>query len=231
MEIFKEKDKLVYVIHRNYHLLPVINRFGIKLGFKDKTIEEICNEKGISVGFFLAIVNTYHNEEYFPREELLSFSPLEIIKYLRKTHKYYFEHTLPKLDDLLKRLIASSKNNIKNLQMVEVFYKKYISEFKQHINYEEEQVFPHIINIIESRQRQPEYSIRSLENEHSSVYETLIDVINLIIKYILPDYDENICNEFLTTLSLFGKDLENHARIEDNILLPMMIEIENNPER
>jgi regulator of cell morphogenesis and NO signaling len=58
------------------------------------------------------------------------------------------------------------------------------------------------------------------------VDEKLNDLKNLIIKYISPDYDENICNDFLITLSLFEKDLEDHARIEDKIMMPMTIEIE-----
>lgn len=227
MEIFKKSDKLSYLIHQNYHLLPVLNRFGIKLGIKDKTVKDICRERKISTGFFLAIVNTYHNEEYFPREELLSFSPLEIIHYLRKTHQYYFQFVVPKIDDLLEKLIASSHHDFKGLQMVDVFYKKYKKELTQHIDYEEERVFPYVINLVKNQKLDSKYTIRSFEQEHSNVDEKLNDLKNLIIKYVSPDYDENICNDFLITLSLFEKDLEDHARIEDNIMMPMTIEIEN----
>ena len=226
MEIFKKSDKLSYLINRNYHLLPVLNRFGIKLGIKDKTVEDICRERKISTGFFLAIVNTYHNEEYFPREELLSFSPPEIIHYLRKTHQYYFQYVVPKLDDLLEKMTASSHPDFKGLQMVNVFYRKYKKELTQHIDYEEERVFPYVINLVKNNKLDPKYTIQSFEQEHSNVDEKLNDLKNLIIKYISPDYDENICNDFLITLSLFEKDLEDHARIEDKIMMPMTIEIE-----
>jgi len=227
MEIFKKNDKLYHIIDHNYHLLPVLNRFGIKLGIRDKTVEEICHEHDISTGFFLAIVNTYHNEEYFPRNELLTFSPLEIISYLRKTHSYYFSYTIPKLDDLLNRLIASSPSDFKGLQMVDVFYKKYKKELRQHIDHEEEKVFPYVINLVKTQKPDSEYTIRNFEKEHSNVEEKLNDLKHLLIKYITPDYDKNICNDFLITLSLFEKDLEDHARIEDKILMPLTIEIEN----
>jgi regulator of cell morphogenesis and NO signaling len=40
-----EKDmKLADVIHHDFNLIPVINRFGIQLGFGDGTIEQICKE-------------------------------------------------------------------------------------------------------------------------------------------------------------------------------------------
>ncbi len=42
MNLFTADDRLAVIVTGNYHLLPVINRFGIRLGFGDSTIEEIC---------------------------------------------------------------------------------------------------------------------------------------------------------------------------------------------
>src|SRR6056297_3600672 len=128
MEIFTRNHKVAQLISHNYHLLPVLNRFGIKPGLKDKTVGDICIAENINPEFFLAIVNTYHNENYFPENELRSFSPLEIVGYLKKTHKYYIDYVLPKLDLLLDQLIKSSSSISKDLQMVDVFYKKYKKE-------------------------------------------------------------------------------------------------------
>ncbi len=226
MEIFTRNHKVAQLISHNYHLLPVFNRFDIKPGLKDKTVEDICTEKSINPEFFLAIVNTYHNEDYFPENELLSFSPLEIVGYLKKTHKYYTGYVLPKLDLLLGQLIKSSSSISKDLQMVDVFYKKYKKELILHINDEEERVFPYVIQLAEEHRKQAGYTIRLFEKEHTNVDEKLNDLKNLIIKYVTPDYDENICNEFLITLYRFEKDIKDHARIEDKIMLPITLEIE-----
>lgn len=231
MEIFRKNDKLSHLIHRNYHLLPVMNRFGISLGIRDKSVEEICIEKNIDTHFFLAIVNTYHNEEYFPMNELLTFSLTDIICYLRKTHEYYLQYVVPKLDDLISQMIASSKSDFKGLQMIDAFYRKYKKELFQHLDYEEKQVFPYVIELMKSRKKTEGYTIRSFEKEHTNVDDKLNDLKNLIIKYITPDYDNNICNEFLINLFRFEKDLKDHARIEDKILLPLTIKIENQLEK
>jgi regulator of cell morphogenesis and NO signaling len=51
-----EKDmKLADVIHHDFNLIPVINRFGIQLGFGDGTIEQICKEQNVNAAFFLII--------------------------------------------------------------------------------------------------------------------------------------------------------------------------------
>jgi regulator of cell morphogenesis and NO signaling len=219
MEIFTKNHKLFRLIDHNYNLLPVLNRFGIRLGFKDKTIETICREKNINPDFFLSIVNTFHNEEYFPEAELLSFSPLEIIRYLKKTHTYYIDYVLPKLDLQLEQLIGSRTSDDKGLQMVHFFYQKYKEELIQHIDNEEDNVFPYIEKLVKNQKPEGNYSTLTFEEEHTNVDEKLNDLKNLIIKYLEPDYDENICNEFLVTLFRFERDINDHARIEDVILL------------
>lgn len=228
MQIFSANNKLTKVISADFSLLPVMNRFGIQLGIKDKTIAEICDEKQINTEFFLAIINTYHNPEYFPEKELLSFSPLLIVEYLRKTHKHYIEYVFPRIENLLEKLIDSGGNQTEDLKIIKTFYIKYKNEWVLHIKEEEDNVFPYLRKMIESSGKiKSEYSMHSFEKEHSNVDDKLNDLKNLIIKYIEPSYDDNICNEFLLLLANFEKDSKDHARIEDKILLTQILAIEN----
>jgi regulator of cell morphogenesis and NO signaling len=48
----------------------------------------------------------------------------------------------------------------------------------------------------------------------------MFDLKNILIKYLPPDYDLNIGNSLLASLFMFEKDMKNHARIEDKILVP-----------
>lgn len=227
MNRFTKENNLIHLIESNYNLLPVINRFGINLGNKDKSIYQICTSLDVNMDFFLAIINTYNNIEYFPEKELKAFSPLMIIDYLKKTHSYYIEYMLPQLDSLLIQLIESNKTEIQQLNIIAKFYQKYKTEFLLHMKEEEELVFPYITRLIENKPFDLNYTIRSFEKEHSNVDIQLNDLKNLIIKYTEPVYDNNICNEFLGALFRFEKDMKNHARIEDKILVPQVIEIEN----
>ena len=64
-----ESQKLSDVIGQNILLLPVLNRFDIKPGVGEKTIKSICIEHGIQLKSFLAILNTYNNQLFFPKAE------------------------------------------------------------------------------------------------------------------------------------------------------------------
>jgi len=233
MELFNKNTKMADVIHRNYLLLPVISRFGIRLGFKDKTIEGICIEKDLDIDFFLAIINAFNDPAYFPEKELRAFSSKFIVDYLRKSHQYFINTSLPKIEKLLARLVKSSHSD--DLKVIQTFYNKYKDELIEHINDEEENTFPYVLELQEVYEKKinpvpkhiAEYSINSFEKEHTNVDEKLFDLKNIIIKFLEPNYGDIECNEFLFELFQFERDLTDHARIEDQILVPKVIGIED----
>ena len=49
-------------------LIPVINRFGIRLGLGDKSVKTVCEEYRLDTDFLLTVINTFLNEEYFPEK-------------------------------------------------------------------------------------------------------------------------------------------------------------------
>ena len=232
MDLFDNNTKMTELVHRNYLLLPVLNRFGIKLGFQDVTISGICQKQEIDMNFFLAIINAFHNHEYFPKDELQSFSSNLIVDYLRKSHFDFKLIHLPKIETLLNRLVENSQSN--DLKVIQSFYKKYKKDLLDHISDEEENVFPYVLKLQEAYDLKTnplpkniaDYSIHSFEKEHTNVDEKLFDLKNIIIKYLKPNYNDKDCNEFLFELFQFDRDLKDHARIEDKILVPKIMEIE-----
>lgn len=232
MELFDKNTKMTELVYANYLLLPVLNRFGISLGFQDKSVIDVCTEREIDMNFFLAIVNTFHQHEYFPEDELQSFSSNLIVDYLRKSHQDFIKDSLPNIEVLLLKVVKSSKSN--DLKIIQKFYNKYKEELLEHIKDEEENAFPYALelqrvydlNISPLPKHIADYSIQSFEKEHTNVDEKLFDLKNIIIKFLQPNYNDKYCNEFLFKLFQFERDLTDHARIEDKILVPKVIEIE-----
>lgn len=52
MVSFTKNSKMAEIILKNYQLLPIISRFGIKLGFGNKTVDEVCADKNVNATFF-----------------------------------------------------------------------------------------------------------------------------------------------------------------------------------
>ncbi len=228
MKEFRKDDRMASLISANHYLLPVIHRFGIRLGFKNKTVAELCAKYKINSDFFIAIVNSFHNPNYFPEEKLLSFSPLLIIDYLKKTHRYFVRYSLPGIEKRLHQLQLSSPEGSHEMLSIENFYLEYKKKLLAHIADEEERVFPYIVGLISSPESIENKKLHlSFEEEHHNVDLEIDDLKNLLIKYTNPVYDELICNELLIEIFRFEKDIIDHARIEDNILIPQVNQIQN----
>ena len=236
MELFNETNKLASVIHKDHTLLPVINRLGIKLGFGDSTIRQLCLKNNIDVTFFVEIINVFRNENYFSEKKLLDFSVTIVIDYLRKTHKYYLDYVLPEQERLIDLFLLNCQNDCKENELIRKFYTKFRDEFIHHIHVEEQQIFPYILQLNENTlntlgrdvflKNYKGFVIKGFEQEHSDMDEKMFDLKNILIKYLPPNYDLNIGNSLLASLFMFEKDMKNHSRIEDKILIPKVRQLE-----
>ena len=56
-EKYHELDPMSDVISDDYRMLQMIGRFGITLGFGNKTVGETCKAAGVDVTTFLTVVN------------------------------------------------------------------------------------------------------------------------------------------------------------------------------
>ncbi len=223
MQEFNKSDKIIWLVQSNHTLLPVIHRFGIRLGFGNKTVEETCEKYAVNTDFFLAIVNTFHNKNYFPEQKLLSFSPLLIINYLRNTHRYYIDYSLPRIEKLIHRLLESTPEQNSEMKMIERFYLAYEKKLLEHIRDEEEVVFPYVEKLVMSPEKVANEAFDTdFEKEHEHVDLELDDLKSLILKYMVPEYDELVCNKLMEEIYRFEKDIHDHSRMEDAILIPQV---------
>jgi len=223
--------KMAEVIHLNYQLLPILSRFGLHLGFGEKTIEQLCSEHDIDMNFFLVILNAYHDKKFFPHRHLKGFPLSLIISYLRKSHEYFLTVKIPRIDRLLEKLSpGGDEATTGSLQLIHRFFDEYCQELSEHIRREEEKVYPYAFMVEEaffSGNPRPgvlevirEYSIDDYESEHDNVEDKLNDLQNIILKYLPPTLDLNLCHALLNEMFRLESDLNDHARIEDKVLVP-----------
>jgi regulator of cell morphogenesis and NO signaling len=233
--------KMADLVHINPLLLPVINRFGIRLGFGDKSIEEVCNDSGVNTAFFLEIVNAFSDEKYLPDKHLREFDASMIVDYLDATHKYYKEIKVPELQALIKKLVETTEPEFRNTaQLLNGFFMEYVSELNEHLQLEEQFTFPYVLwlqSVVEGNNHDAEvpverkdYRINHFVQEHSNLEDKLFDLKNIIIKYIPSTLSSNLCNKILEALFQLESDIRDHAWIEDKVLAPKVRMMEKKVE-
>jgi regulator of cell morphogenesis and NO signaling len=228
--------KMADVIQMNYMLIPVIHRFGIELGFGDKTVDQVCEENEVDLNFFLQLVNAYHDQDYFPKEELQSIPVREIIAYLKMTHASYLNNTVTEIEQKIKSLELEGSEDKKYIALIRNFFEGYKSELTEHIMREEDVVFPYVLavdEIIKSEQITDQnkkvfesFSIEEYEEEHDDVEEKLMDLRTIMIKYVAPPANTNLYHSIIQDLFRLEEDLNYHSRIEDKVLIPKIVLME-----
>jgi regulator of cell morphogenesis and NO signaling len=224
--------KLADVINMNFMLLPVISRFDIKLGCGEKTVNDVCTENNIDTLFFLEIINSFNDKHYFPEKDLQDF-PLDlIIDYLRKSHEHYLMIRLPYLDDLVGKFLEESFAGDKKIAGIIIrFFNNYKSEIQNHLQREESRTFPYVTAVEKTflsghepdkktRAVLKSYSMDIFTRQHDNIEDKLYDLKNLIIKYVPPGKDLNLTNTIIMELFRLEADLNDHARLEDKVLVP-----------
>ncbi|OFX89931.1 MAG: hypothetical protein A2W99_08795 [Bacteroidetes bacterium GWF2_33_16] len=222
--------KMADVVHINHFSLSILDRFGIELGFGNKTVEETCSMYNVDPDFFLEIINAFIDNDYFPKKQLQSFSVKLIIEYLQKTHYYYTQVKVPEIELLIEQMINNCYTQKENISLLKRFFFEYETELKNHILREEKVVFPYI-QLIEDAyysnnisdkiiKNMEDYSIDIFEKEHDNIEEKLFDLKNIIIKYLPQPNNKSICHNLLHELFSLEKDINDHSRIEDKVLVP-----------
>ncbi|WP_421919434.1 hemerythrin domain-containing protein [Marinifilum sp.] len=219
------------IILKDYQLLPIMSRFGIKLGFGNKTVEEVCTEKGVNVAFFLEILNSYHNSNYYPDNHLSDFNAAVMVDYLTNTHNYYLKSKVPHIELFIDKMEREAhEDNSRNIALLKQFFSEYKIDIKHHFKEEEKNVFPYILDLekaisssnceqilINKIKQEP---IEVYERNHESLEVKLADMKNLIIRFLPPLNCEDDCEHLLTELFELECDIEDHTRMEEKVLIP-----------
>ncbi len=213
------------IIDDNYHFLLLLDRLGIRLGFGDQTVEEICTKHHINIHFFILMTSVFHYKGYIPKtEQIGECPPGELLQYLQKSHAYYLNYRFPELEKQLKEMMAAWDKT--SARIVETFFREYKKEVQEHLAYEEEVVFPYIKKLM-NKELISNFSIHEFEEKHDDIEAKVRDLKNILIKYIPEKNDALERNEILLQLFLLEEDLNKHLLIENKVLVPVVELMEN----
>lgn len=121
-------DRMCDLVCDSYPVLLVMSRFGIALGFGDKTIGEVCRDSGVDTGTFLTVVNTHIDGEA-PDPGAVSVGAL--VGYLRNSHDYFLDFRLPGIRRKLIEAIDCSRNDV--AFAILRFFDEYVAEVHKHM--------------------------------------------------------------------------------------------------
>lgn len=220
---FTAATKLGDLVCDNFSLLLIVTRYGIPLGFGDKTIGQVCSDLNLDAPTLLLILNLSVGQFERPsREQMADIKLDSLIRYLSNSHAYFLERRLP---DLRPRLLSAISNCPQEVAIViRRFYDEYVEEVRKHMNYEDKIVFPYARKLAEG-QRDDNYNISIFSKRHDHIELKIIELKNLIIRYY-PAPSGYELNNVLNDIFASEYELAAHNNIEDNLFTPYIQELE-----
>ena len=220
--MYEPDDKMILLIRDNYSILQTLGAFGIRLGFGDKTVKDVCEDQNVDTYTFLAVVNFAING-YRDYDDADRLSIPTLIKYLKASHAYFLDFQLP---FMRKALVAALDENDNLARLILKLYDEYAHSIRSHMLYEEKMVFPYVDSLLKNS-AQSNYDIETFSKHHGQTDGKLRELKYIIIKYLPSDGLHN--NQLTAVLyDIYNNEewLFHHGQVEDEIFVPAIRRLE-----
>jgi len=157
-----------------------------------------------------------------------------LIDFIVSTHHAYVRSAMPAIVRHLAKLTDVHGSRHPELSRVAACFEQVVADLGQHMLKEEQVLFPYVRDLAEfgdgGRTQSPfgtvANPIRMMEREHQEVGDALRIIRVLTCDYTAPDDGCTTYAIAMAELLQFERDLHRHVHLENNVLFPAAVRIE-----
>jgi regulator of cell morphogenesis and NO signaling len=204
-----------------------------------RSLHSVCESQNLDYDELLARLEAASAEAHSgtPGDQDWNCASLaELTKHIVERHHAYVREEAPRLEALIHRVCLRHGDTRPELASVKASFEELSAEMSSHMLKEEQVLFPYIERMESAAQvgkkAPPAFfgtvknPVRAMMNEHDAAGELMKKIRLLTGNYTPP---ENACPTFRSTLSgleEFERDLHQHIHLENNILFPRAVKME-----
>jgi len=202
-----------------------------------KPLEAACLEQGVDVADVLADLGNLNNIASSGGTRFADWDLDFLADYIVQNHHQYLRRIIPSLSAHTEKVANVHGRNHPELVAIADRFSAIASELTGHMMKEEQILFPYISVLAAARRegttpRRPPFQtlrnpIRMMEAEHQSAGDALAFIRSSSLGFAVPP---DGCTTYRVTyqeLEEFERDLHQHVHLENNILFPKSIELED----
>lgn len=227
--------KLSEIVSNNFRTAEVFEKYGLDFCCRgNRSIREACEENNID---YKNIVNELNEIRHSSSMERFNEWKLDfLVDYIINNHHEYIHKMIPVISAHANKV--SEAHGLKHPEVTEIskiFFVIY-KDLKQHMLKEEQILFPYIKMLFTlkesgSKSEAPYFGtiknpIHHMEIEHESAGEGFSSIREISNNYQLPNDACQTLIVFYRELQEFENDLHKHIHLENNILFPKSIALE-----
>jgi regulator of cell morphogenesis and NO signaling len=229
--------RIADLVDQNYVHAYVLFYFGIRFyDYSEHTLAQVCSERGLRVE---QVVRELESPTHLQETELPLVSyPIDlIIQYLKHSHFLFIKHKLP----YIVRLVEAFKANHEDFHQIEkdlkIVFPLFVEDFIEHIYEEEDTLFVYIQALERAARGQyhsgkmfylmEKNAIQKFAMEHEAHDDEMVGIRKITKDYKLNSNSPLHVKVIYNELKAFEKSLITHANIENEILFPKAMALEN----
>jgi len=205
----------------------------------NRSLIEACNSAGLEIDEVLGMLQTssYVDKSETSTVDFQQVPIADLVGHILSTHHVYTKDEMIRLDSLIKKVISAHGENHPELRTVGELFDRLCADLKPHMFKEEQILFPYILALAHAcaeNQRAPfapfgtvNNPVRMMMTEHDTAGEILRDLRNVTSNYTTPSDGCMSYNTLYEAMETFEKNLHQHIHLENNILFPKALELEN----
>ncbi len=221
------------IVQQHYTNAFVLYSLGIDFfEVEDKTLKQVCIERNLDITYLLHLLQEPHEQIQPDIRKLKKASVEGILSYLKHQHIVFLQKKIPFVAHLIEKL---SKNDTTHTQLItdlQLMFPLFAEDFIHHIHEEEDTFFYYISALLKSSPQklyelQQKYSIQSFALAHDTHDDEMQGIRQLTKNYQLPLAASLHLKVVYWHLEDLEKQLQMHAYIENEILFPKALVLEN----
>lgn len=228
------EDKTVAdIVSENIKTAHIFKKYGIDFCCGGGvSIQKACAKKGVDAKLLLQelaavdkVVNRAHDYDNWE----LGF----LIDHIVNIHHKYVTESIPLILQYSNRVAKVHGHHYTEVVKINELFQQVADELTAHMKKEELVLFPYIKGLVAGDTSQPPFRtvnnpIRMMESEHEEVGNIFKTIAELSNNYTPPPEACNTFRALYSKLEEFEQDLQLHIHLENNILHPKAIALENN---
>ena len=236
MKIF-ENQIIGDLVAQDYRTASVFKKFNIDFCCNgNRTIAEACNKTNTKIDNVLKEIETAITENEENNIDFKSW-PIDLLAdYIEKRHHRYVETKTAEIKPFLDKVCRVHAE--RHPELIEIWknFNETSNELEKHMKKEELILFPYVRKLMKNYLQGtvtelPSFGsiinpIKMMMEEHSIEGQRLSNIARLSNNYTVP---QDACNTYKVTFALlkeFEEDLHLHIHLENNILFPKALELE-----
>ena len=224
------------IVAQDFRAAAIFKKNGIDFCCKGgRTIDEACENKNLNTQQIYSDIEALSSNEGGSID--VNSWPLDLlVDYVEKTHHRYVEEKTPILQAFLDKLCKVHGAGHPKLFEVKALFDGSAHDLSAHMKKEELILFPFIKQMVKTKIAGEalatpafgtvENPVNMMKHEHTAEGERLRSIAALTNEYTPP---ADGCNTFRVTYAMledFENDLHMHIHLENNILFPKAIDLE-----